>query len=411
VISPRTLAVVTVLVVAGAAAGCSQTPHATASQHTSAPFATGPSTTSTTLFPPASTSTSTTLPRFSGFLAQSVTFVTPDIGFVLGDVECPTGACLALRKTTDRGATWTPEPPPPAALGESEDSFGPEMQFADASDGWAYGATLWATHDGSQHWHRVDIGGTVAAMASGDGEAYALVEHCTSSAVCNEAGSLYRSPVGQDAWVEVPGVSGQFNGGQDSLVVEGDTVFVMAAFPTPELLGSTDGVHFTNLDVPCSTSAADGLTYMPGALAASDPADLAMVCLGSPGAGSQFKQAFISHDGGRDFEVLPDPTQAGLGAGLAMPSPTTLLLGTSSAGTSVSRMAAPDAAWTNSIGFSDGGAGFSDLAFIDPSDGAFIHGPASIAVSLIGSPDAPPDLGQLYLTDNAGVSWTSVAIP
>src|SRR5580704_16639625 len=123
--TPRTIALAAVTVVAVFAAGCGQTPHATATRHIPTTVSTGPSTTSTTLFPPPSTSTTTTLPRFSGFLAQSVSFVSPDVGYVLGDVECPTGACLAMRGTTDRGVSWASLSPPPPALGESEDSFGP----------------------------------------------------------------------------------------------------------------------------------------------------------------------------------------------------------------------------------------------------------------------------------------------
>jgi hypothetical protein len=286
------------------------------------------------------------------------------------------------------------------------------MHFADALDGWAYGATLWSTHDGAQNWHEVAIGGTVVAMASGDGEAYALVEQCMSSSSCEATGHLYRSPADQDSWTEVPGVVGQFTSGQDSLVVEGGTIFVMAAYPGPELLRSSDGVHFAPLTVPCVSGSTDGVgPFLPGALAASDPDDVAMVCLGGPGAGSQYKEAFISHDGGLSFQRLPDPAQVGLGAELAMPSPTTLLLGTSSANTEVIRMTAPDTGWSTDTGFADGGIGLSDLAFVDPAHGVFIHGPVTLWLGLLSQPDPPSDLGQLYLTGSAGSTWAPVRIP
>ena len=56
-------------------------------------------------------------------------------------------------------------------------SVGPgvsELHFANARDGWASGATLWATYDGGRSWHQADLGGPVAAVASGAGEAYAM---------------------------------------------------------------------------------------------------------------------------------------------------------------------------------------------------------------------------------------------
>ena len=66
-----------------------------------------------------------------------------------------------------------------------------ELHFANALDGWAFGATLWATDNGARSWHPVNLGGPVVAMASGAGEAYAAVQACRpSSVVCNGTGEL-----------------------------------------------------------------------------------------------------------------------------------------------------------------------------------------------------------------------------
>lgn len=67
--------------------------------------------------------------------------------------------------------------------------------------------------------------------------------------------------------------------------------------------------------------------------------------------------------------------------------------------------------WSESIGFSDQGAGLSDLAFVDPSHGAFVHGPASVALSLSNLANPPPGLGEVYLTNDAGSSWYALDIP
>lgn len=366
---------------------------------TTVPLTTGPTTT-------------TMPPKISGFLAQSASFVTADDGFVMGIVGCPKGVCLALRHTVDRGTRWTSVTPPQTTLGQANTGGVSELHFADSLNGWAFGGTLWVTHDGAQHWHQVNLGGDVVGMASGAGEAYALVGPCASSSACSGSGHLYRSAVGGDSWTEVAGASGRFDQGQFSLVVEGRTVFVLAAFPRPEILSSSDGIHFASLPVPCSPSPTNQpVPFLPGGLAASDPGNVAVACLGGVGAGSQLKQVFVSDDGGHTYQRLPDSPMEGDGVELAMPAPTTLLLGTASAATSVFRIAPPDNVWATPLFFGDGGARVSDLAFVDPAHGALVHGRATIALSILGLPNPPSGLGELYLTDNGGSTWYPEHIP
>ena len=59
--------------------------------------------------------------------------------------------------------------------------------------------------------------------------------------------------------------------------------------------------------------------------------------------------------------------------------------------------------------FGDGGYGLNDLAFVDPTSGALIHGSAASATSG-GGDDLPAGLGTLYLTDDGGSTWFSVSI-
>jgi photosystem II stability/assembly factor-like uncharacterized protein len=365
-----------------------------------------PSTTST---PTSDAESTTTIPlKVDGFLAQSVSFVTADDAFVLGVVGCPSGACLAVRHTSDGGRTWSPAPAPPAALDTTGLSGVLDLHFADALDGWAYGPVLWATHDGGVEWQSLDLGGDIVAMASGSGEVYALVKPCATDD-CAAPGHLYRSPVGKNSWTLVPGA---FDGTSDNLVIEGNTVFLLTGGPTSQLLAASDGVTFSSLPIPCAQATpGDVVPFLPGSLAASDPSDISVICLGGIGAGNQLKQAFISHDGGHTFLRLPDPPTGGDGAELAMPSPAVLLLGTASAATSLFRITASNEAWSISSTFADGGIGLSGLAFVDPEHGAFVFGPASEALTLLRFPNAPSGLGQLYLTDDDGSTWHQDRIP
>jgi hypothetical protein len=49
----------------------------------------------------------------SAFAPESVTFVSPSQGWVLGVGSCRGGGCLGLFKTTDGGSRWSQLPVPP----------------------------------------------------------------------------------------------------------------------------------------------------------------------------------------------------------------------------------------------------------------------------------------------------------
>ena len=351
--------------------------------------------------------TVTTVPKFSGFLAQSVDFVTADEGFVLGYDRCGKGICFVLRRTVDAGASWAKLPAPPFGVGPPNNRATFDLHFANAFDGWALGPALWATDDGARTWHHVDLAAPVVAIASGAGEAYAAVATCPSSSVgCNGPIDLYRSSVGTGTWAEVQGAPGglDYAPGHFSLVAEGRTVFLAAAYPRPELFVSADGAHFSRLPEPCNPDA--GVGFWPGQLTASSAFDLALTCIGVPSMAYQPVEVFISHDGGRSFRELPRPTRVGLGAEAAMASPTTLVLGTSgAAGAWLERSVYPSTSWSTPFQAGHECPGLSDLSFVDPLHGAFVYCPASLALAQ-GAPG-----GAVYLTSDGGASWSAVQVP
>ncbi len=360
--------------------------------------------------PPVTGPTSTTVPKFSGFLAQSVDFVTAEDGFVLGYVRCGNEICFALRRTVDAGASWAKLPAPPFGTGPSSNRAVFDLHFANALDGWAFGPALWATDDGARTWHRVDLAGPVVAIASGAGEAYAAVETCPASSVgCNGPVELYRSAVDGRRWAEMQGAPAglDFASGHFSLVAEGQTLFLAAAYPRPELFVSADGIHFSRLPAPCNPDAStSGVGFWLGQLTASTPSDLALTCIGPPSMAYQPVEIFISHDGGRSFRELPSPALIGLGAEVAMAGPTTLVLGTSAAaGAWLERSVSPGTSWSTPFQAHNECPGLSDLSFVDPLHGAFVYCPAPLAL-----PQGAPD-GAVYLTSDGGASWSAVQIP
>src|SRR3984957_5747769 len=168
--------------------------------------ASAPKSVPTTGAPTRRSTTTTTGPgRVSGFLAQSASFVTESDGYVLGDADCSVGTCTALLHTTDRGVAWSTLSAPPTAISYQGAGGVSGLHFADQLDGWAYGDTLWATHDGGNTWNQLRLGGSIVAMASGLGVAYALVQACASCSAPADSIPLFRSRAGAPGLAAVCG--------------------------------------------------------------------------------------------------------------------------------------------------------------------------------------------------------------
>jgi photosystem II stability/assembly factor-like uncharacterized protein len=317
-----------------------------------------------------------------------------------------------MRHTVNGGSSWTSVAAPPTALSDEATQGVSTVRFADANNGWAFGNALWATHDGAQHWHKVAFAGVVVALASGNGEAYALSDPCGFTNPCTSKGALYRTPVGTDDWQAVPGVSGNFAVGTGAgLVVEGSAVFVLSPYTPAELLAAPDGTHFSALPIPCQPGAQQS-TFSPASVAASDPMHLVVACVGGPASGQAPKQAFESADGGHSYVRVADPPTQGDGVELATPSPGSAMSATSSpGGSAVFRFSG--GSWSPTFTSNDGGASITDLAFTDPHHGVLVHAPIGFAIGTLGGQYAAslPAPGRLYLSADGGLTWRPVDIP
>jgi photosystem II stability/assembly factor-like uncharacterized protein len=342
------------------------------------------------------------------FLAQSVTFISGHDGWLLGAARCPTGWCTALRGTTDRGHRWTSLAAPRAPLSENAQGGVSELRFADQADGFAFGPGLWVTHDGAAHWHEVRLPGAVMALAPGQRWVYAVVVPCWPfTGSCITAAALYRTAAGVDAWQQVTTLPSN-QGAQ--LVVSGSAVFMLGEKSSGTfLLGSRNGAAFTSIADPCSPERT-GSRYWPVDLAASTAADLAVLCGGSVAVGSQKKMLFVSSDGGRSYDQTGMPPYHGDIGELAAASATRFVMTSASGASWISRTSGADRTWATPLCFRDGGVGFADLGFTDPSHGAVIHGSAEQALSISGKSVPPAQLGALYLTSDGGVTWSRATV-
>lgn len=145
------------------------------------------------------------------FAPSSVTFVSPQRGWVIGQAGTPGSCyngdiCTSVAWTSDGGHTWHGQHAPVTGAPNGPDGVG-GIRFLDGVNGWAFGPELWATHDGGDHWHSVNTSGQrVTDLETAGDRAYALFAHCTGTyaggfaADCTSY-TLMTTTAGSDNWV------------------------------------------------------------------------------------------------------------------------------------------------------------------------------------------------------------------
>ncbi len=396
-------AVGVVLCLALAAAGCAASKKAALSTTTSVP----PTTATTQPSAPAGT----TVP--SGFEPGSVTFVSSSTGFVIGiDSSCAAGACVALARTTDGGSSWVALPTPPAGYvnryGSTSGSTPAvsEVRFADESDGWIYGPSLFATHDGGATWQPVSLGGSVVSLETSGGYVDALVSACTGvqGQECTGPLQLYQA---------------QATGGDFSPVLTGPSVMsTSGALLHLSLHAPVGFVNMSGVGEPNQASIyatqdlanpggwkafpdpCAGLTnYGFDALVAPDTTSLYTLCSGQGAAGSVIKAVVKTVSG--VSTVTGTPPAGGDPEALAATSAGTLVVSAASGASWLYRSTDGGATWTTADTFNDGGIGFNDLGFTTSTQGVVIHGVAGPPTNVV---------SQLLMTTDGGASWSIVPI-
>jgi len=361
--------------------------YATAELAIVAPSATPPAA-STLPVPPATPSASTPL---LGLSPTSVTFVSADVGWVLGTGACPGFPCAAIARTADRGRTWALVPAPDTQTfpGPRQDAAGISgLRFADADNGWAFGPDLWATHDGGTTWARLTIPGlaagtSVAALETAGGAVHAVLLD----------GGDYRvasSPVGADHFrlspVRVPVGAGPVPAVQ--LVLSGAAGWLLENDRTVVAGARLVNGAWVTWQPPCAD------VVGPAFLAASGPTELAAACdvglWGTP-AGDHL---YVSHDGGSTFVASGTPVPLQMAAHVAAASRSVIVVaGSDSTGTVL--VATFDGARTWTVVARLGAVTIRDLGFTTADQGVVVATPA----------DGPAGL---LVTRDGGRTWSAV---
>jgi photosystem II stability/assembly factor-like uncharacterized protein len=397
---PVALVAVGAVVLAACSSGGAK-PHASTATTTTTPATTttAPTTTTTALAGPVGG------PVPTGFVPQSVTFVSPTEGWVLGTAPCPKGPCTSMVRTRDGGATWQGVPAPLVALGSGQQGAPgvANVRFADPLDGWVFGSQLWSTHDGGKTWQQVSLGSNTKAMSiqaleAGAGAAYALDLPGTSSSTSVTA-QLYSTPVGTDAWTAVSNTSVP-NAEGGTVVVQGHSAWL--AVPTAGGSGVPGGAFLARTSsgwvsrkLPCG--------QFTEVLAAATASDLTAVCASGAGAGQQPKSAYLSSDGGVTWKAAGQAPLGGDTLGAAMASTSTIVISAASGASFL--YASFDSGHTWSTAFQDsagGGTPFRDLGFTTATQGVVIEG-----LVPPGSSSGLPT-PRLLMSRDGGHTWTPV---
>jgi hypothetical protein len=334
---------------------------------------------------------------------ESVTFISPSVGWVLGLSLCGEARCLRLAKTIDGGVDWTWV----AAESLSAVPLGPQwrLRFADSQDGWISGPLLFATHTAGRTWTRTAFpgagtpGGAVADLETADGRVYAEIAEGVNPGTIGPV-VLFESPTSIDSWRAVSGVTTGPSGYPGGISVAQGVFWAMLhpAIVTAQgnqvlstLYRSLDGVTWRSEPQPCPSA-----TF--ASVAAATSGRVFIVCAGGGAAGSQEKSAYTSHNGGASYVRMADPPLAGDFEATAA-SPTDVSVAAASGATIIYASFDGARTWTTTLGVGDGGLGLSDLGFTTANQGVVIQGQTAYPQSL-----------QLLMTRNGGHDWNPVAV-
>ena len=252
-------------------------------------------------------------------MPNSVTFVSLQMGWVLGSAPCGSGTCLALVRTLNAGRTWSAAQAPPTLFSPASgpDQGVSQVRFADAHDGWAFGPQLWSTHDGGAHWRETSLTDVWSLeAAAGHVHAVALVPSTNNYA-------LESSVTTSDAWVTTGSL--QLGAGpvpMPDLVLQATTGWVVENDRTVVAGAHLVSGRWVAWHAPCATN---GGAAVVGAATVSS---LVAVCeqgiWGPSGySGPPAVRAYFSSNGGATFYgggTVPGQANAS-GTVVASPSP------------------------------------------------------------------------------------------
>jgi hypothetical protein len=273
------------------------------------------------------------------------------------------------------------------------------LTFTSPAVGFAYGPKLFTTNDGGDHWRQLPVAGSVEQVVSVGGQTWVVRSPCAP----DSGGFGQCAPV-----IDTLGRDGSLAALAAQPAVDGAVVDVVAASPTTAY--ATVLLHNTTYGLRVTTNTGASWQRLPLPCAAdqavADPASLSvaagrlwLVCAGESGAGSQAKALFTSHDAGRTWTRQAALETAGYADQIVATSTTTAWRAGGRAPLYVTHDAGHT--WTAELGTVFNTSGVTSAWAFAPGGHAWVVGPGG------GYTKNPPPL---YITDNAGATWSTATI-
>ena len=339
-----------------------------------------------------------------GFKANSITWLSSELGWVLGTVPCGSKVCSEVIGTKDGAKTWSvvgalKAPIPNTSLGGRGVT---EIRFATPEIGWAFGPDLYRTTDGGRTWAHEAIPGhgeQVLDLAANATEAYAVVSDCTH--YCSKQFTFWRTTsLTKNEWAQIS--LSLPNAITADVTVYGQTVYLLAPYGQlrpheDKLYASTDGLHFSTRPVPCDKNPlpAGLIQVVP-----SSATDVTLLCDGDAGLSEADKYAYRSTNTGKTDRAAGTMGLPGIQAQLAVSPSGNVAVSSQSDGSFIYINDNHKTSWTQVIGDSDGGVGWNDIVYVTDSEAWVVYAPAEGFLSQ----------GQLWETTDGGRHW-SVTTP
>lgn len=242
------------------------------------------------------------------------TWISPQMGWVLGEGQPGCPSCVVVRYTGDGGSTWSAVSVPvgrprnlaPGSYGCLVHGCVSQIVFANPEDGYLFGPDLYTTSDGGRTWHRQAGRPTVALVRVAPGVVWRLTY--TNLGCPGPCGlSLLQQIVASATWTTV---RAPFDGGGTGIVpqlVSTDSARVLIAFYRNIAGGMTSHAAFyitTNLGRSWSIRAdpcgGTGRTENDALDASAAGPNLVVVeCMAKAVPNTGF--ILVSRDGGKSF--------------------------------------------------------------------------------------------------------------
>jgi len=377
--------------------------------------------TSTAIRPQVGVGQAAAVPK--GFEADSITWLTPEQGWVLGRAACATKTCSYVIGTTDGGKIWSLDATINAPILERAGDTGKagvtEIRFATAEVGWVFGSDLFRTTNGGRSWTSMTIPGQgklVLGLAANSTTAYALVSPCgweAPGACSSHPVTFWRTAsLTGSSWVLSLNLP---NSGAGGVSVYGKTVYVTvplggsaastsgSAATGPrdggapnKFYASTDGLHFTARPVPCTPASYTSLIQA----VPSSATDVTLLCAGNAATGTIEKYVYRSTNTGTTYGSASEAPVEGISAELAVSPSGNLAVGAWSAATYMFIKDTGKTSWTTVI-VKGAPEGWSDLVYVSDNEAWAVYGPLTFGTVPV---------GQLFFTTDAGQHWSTATL-